>query len=214
MKNSFKLISIDLDGTITQVVTEEYVLRKLAPEKLSIYQKLEDMLNKNESKAEEIIKKQFELLIGLNEREIKKTMREIPLTKNIKKAIEKMKEDGLIVIILTDNIDVFCEAIMDMLPLDYAVCSETIRMNKKIIKLGKLNTRKEEGLKDFLKQHNISAKQCIHIGDWRNDIPVFKIVGLGVAFLPKDQRIIKYATLTFNINDFLLLYKTLQCIIK
>jgi len=210
LEKRYDLISIDLDGTITSVITEEFVLKKLAPDRLEEYLRLDKELMENYDRFEELTKKQFELLIGLEVDVVKEVIRSAPLTKNIVEAVKEMKEDGFKVIILTDNIDVFCEAIMETIPFDNAISSQTIRRNNKIVGLGKLNLRKEEGLKEFVKKEKIDLSRCIHIGDWRNDIPVFNIVGLSIAFCPKDPEVIRHAALTFNIDDFLILYKIIR----
>ena len=47
MEKRYDLISIDLDGTITSVITEEFVLKKLAPDRLEEYLRLDKELMEN-----------------------------------------------------------------------------------------------------------------------------------------------------------------------
>lgn len=211
--HKFKIITLDLDGTLTPHITERYLLSKIAPDKLDEYERLEKEFEKDIKNKEEYIKKQFELLIGFDVGMIKSIIGEMPLTKNVKKAIEEMKNEGLRVYILTDNPDVFCEALAEKLPIDGYICTETIKKDNKIVGIGKLNLEKLDGLKEFLKNIGVTLDQCIHVGDWLNDIPVFEKVGLGIAFRPKNHDVIKHVKITLNFEDFYIVWRVIRSII-
>ncbi len=210
----FELISIDLDGTIAEVITEEYILKHLAPDKLTEYQRLEKELKKRPRDAIEIIRKEFELLTGLNVMKIEAVINEIPLIKNAEKAVLRMKEDGFITVLLTDNPDVFCKPILKRVPFDYMVCTETIVKNNEIVGFKKFNIEKEKGLYDFLIKKKIDPSKCIHIGDWINDIPVFDMVGFGVALNPRNFDTLLSAHIGININDLLIAYDIIKAVIE
>ncbi len=201
--NRYDVVTIDLDGTISRVITEEYVLRELAPERLEKYYELDKLLQEDYQKYyEKAVTEQFKLLIGLKVSEIKRVFETIPLAKNVDKAIRLLNDHGFEVLILTDNIDVFCEGIRDRIGVRRYISSRTIVKNDVIVGLGELNLRKDQGLKKYLEKNNIDPARVIHVGDWKNDVPVFNLVGLGIAYRPKDNKIIEEAHLTINIEDF------------
>lgn len=200
----YDLVTIDLDGTITPVITEEYLLKALAPDRLSKYHEWEELLRKDyENYFEKATTEQFKLLVGLRYSDIKGVMKQLPLAKNIDKAVQLLNEYGFKVVILTDNIDVFCEGISERVPIKEYISSKTIVKDDIIVGLKELNLRKEMGLKVYLERNNIDPKRVIHIGDWKNDIPVFNSVGFGIAYMPKEQEVVNEAHLTINIDDFL-----------
>lgn len=201
--NKYDLVTIDLDGTISKVITEEYVLRRLASDKLKKYYELEKLLREDYQKNyKKATTEQFQLLIGLKASDIKRVMMNIPLAKNIDKAVNLLISHGFRVLILTDNIDIFCEAIKDRIGIKEYISSKTIIENDIITNLSELNLEKEQGLSKYLRERNIDPKKVIHIGDWVNDIPVFNYVGFGIAYRPKVKEIIEEAHLTINIEDF------------
>lgn len=204
----YDLITIDLDGTISRVITEEYVLKRLAPERLEKYYEFEKLLRDNfELNYEKATTEQFKLLIGLKAIDIINTIKEIPLAKNIENAIDRLRKYGFRVMILTDNIDLFCDGVREKVPIDGYISSKTMVIDGIIRDLSELNLRKEIGLKKYLEKNNLSPERVIHIGDWKNDIPVFDYVGLGIAYMPKDNEVIENAHLTINIEDFDILAK-------
>ncbi len=60
---------------------------------------------------------------------------------------------------------------------------------------------KAEALKIIAKKENISLKECVFIGDHRNDIPVMKECGLSIAFDPKDNELRKVADVVIENKD-------------
>jgi len=201
--NKYDVVTIDLDGTISRVITEEYVLRELAPERLEKYYELEELLRENyQENYEKATTEQFKLLIGLKASDIRKVMMNIPLAKNIEKAISLLTTNGFEALILTDNIDVFCEAIKERIGIKKYISSKTIIRNDVITDLSELNLKKELGLLRYLRERNIDPKRVVHVGDWKNDISVFNQIGFGIAYRPKDIEVIEEAHLTINIEDF------------
>ena len=53
-------------------------------------------------------------------------------------------------------------------------------------------------MKIVAKRENISLKECVFIGDHRNDIPVMKECGLSIAFDPKDDELRKIANIVIE----------------
>lgn len=60
---------------------------------------------------------------------------------------------------------------------------------------------KAEAMKVIANKENISLKECVFIGDHRNDIPVMKECGLSIAFDPKDDELRKIADVVIEKKD-------------
>ena len=74
----------------------------------------------------------------------------------------------------------------------------------------KLLTNKLEGLQEYCSQHGIDLMSCAHVGDWTNDIVVFKAVGLSVAFNTSDENVSRAATYAVNSESLLDVYRVLE----
>jgi len=57
---------------------------------------------------------------------------------------------------------------------------------------------KDETVKKLLKDHNISLKNVVSVGNSCFDIPMFEVSGLGIAFNPSDECVIKAADIVIH----------------
>ena len=52
-------------------------------------------------------------------------------------------------------------------------------------------------------------KKCIHVGDWLNDIPVFRVVGYSIALNSRFERVKRTASHVLNTDNLLDVYNHL-----
>lgn len=206
-RKKFKLISFDLDGTLFKVpackyLTEKYGCGDMREQYRALYMKGEmsyfDYLNAVHG-----------LLYGKSIDEMHKQLDEIPKVMEIEKTVSLLKENGIKVVILSDN-PTYISGYLKRYGFDDVLGSEAKIENGMVGKETYVAIEKSECLKLYCGSHNIRLDECIHVGDWDNDISVFGAVGFSVAFNPKNENVAKAARIVVNSDNLLDVYEELE----
>jgi HAD superfamily phosphoserine phosphatase-like hydrolase len=206
-KAQIKLVSFDVDGTILRGRIL-YYLR--VPKSLHDEIELQDVLfDQGKLGYEEEIQIQYELLSGLNVDEITPDPQDLPLIGDLQTTVEKLKRSGVRVVVLTDNPS-FAAAPFRSCGFQDIIGSEIEVENGVLTRRMKVLTNKLTGLQEYCKRQGIGLESCAHVGDWINDIVVFKAVGLSVAFNPSKEDVSRAATYTVRSNSLLDVYNVLK----
>jgi phosphoserine phosphatase len=112
-------------------------------------------------------------------------------------------------VILTDNLSFALEPFRKFGFHDI-IASEAEISNGALTGRMKLLTNKLVGLREYCKRHEIELASCAHVGDWTNDIVVFRAVGLSVAFNASIDSVTRAATYTVNSDSLLDVYRVLE----
>ena len=143
---------------------------------------------------------------GLTKSIFERIIKERPLTKGARETITKLKEMGYKIAVITGSFHSLAERIKKELNLDYAIahCKLIFSKNGKLKSWKLLPCDFEGKLVYFNKLINklgLQATECVYIGDEVNDIPIFKEVGLAIAFNPRKKEVRKAADIVINSND-------------
>ena len=202
----FKLISFDLDGTLIKVPAMAVVLSYTDAKKMVEFNRIEELMEKRIINYQEALKKQFELIKGVNLRDLRTALDKAPFIKGISEVIYELKLMGLKTILISDNPDVICKYVKEKFGLDDFLCSKVSVNDGKIVGIRTLLTDKLEALKSYNRKFGIDLSECIHIGDWDNDIPLFENVGFSIAVNPKNEDVKKKAKkFVENLDDLRIL---------
>jgi HAD superfamily phosphoserine phosphatase-like hydrolase len=208
MKNpQLKLVSFDLDGTIVRGHILDYTK---IPEVL--HQRIlehEELFVEGKLGYEETLRMQLGLFRGMKIDEVAPDVETLPLINDLDATIQRLRNAGVRTVILTDNPSFVAEPLMK-LGFHHAIASEVETSNG--ILTGRINllTNKLAGLREYCRQHKIELTSCAHVGDWTNDVVVFKGVGLSVAFNTSEESVSEAATYTVNSDSLLDVYRVLQ----
>lgn len=201
MINKTKLVAFDMDGTLIQgrlieVLSRKYQLsakvKSIQTEKsLPGYQKTE------------IIAK---LLAGIRVDEVIQSIDSIPVMHNAKKIVAWFKNNGYYTGIITDSYTIAAEVIAKKLELDFFAANELeikdgIITGRISMPLGweknncpcQISICKRYHLSLYANKYDVEIKNTIAIGDTRGDICMINHAGLGIAFMPKDNEIIRHS---------------------
>ncbi|MEX2689994.1 MAG: HAD family hydrolase [Candidatus Njordarchaeum guaymaensis] len=206
----FKLISIDLDGTLALSNSFDYVIHRIGGDIEKKFLEIEEAFATGEISYEKMLVDEFSLLIGLRASIIRELASEIPLIPGAKSAIAKFREAGLLTVLLTDNPDVVIDVISKRLGIDYALGTKMKIKNDIIVSIEHVNSNKKEKLRELINELGISFEECIHIGDWINDIELMKAVGFSIAINPRDPEVIRAAKITIRTKNFMDVYNVLK----
>jgi phosphoserine phosphatase len=201
------LVSFDLDGTILRGRILDYAKM---PE--ALHRKIADhdrLMFRGELGYEESLQLEFALFAGMKLSEIMPDPEKLPLIKDLDATIQALSRSGVRSVILTDNPSFAAEPLRKHGFRDI-IASEVETSNGILTDRLKLLTNKLEGLREYCRQHDIELASCAHVGDWTNDLVVFKAVGVSVALNSSDESVSRAATYTVNSDSLLDVYRVLE----
>ena len=201
------LVSFDVDGTIFR----RAALTAAAPalgigEKWNHYDEME--AHRRITKKE-CLDSQFKLLAGKGLDEVLREVSKVEVMRNIRETVEKLQGLRLGVVLLTDNPDFLCTYLVERFGFNGFVASKVPVKNGRITEEIQSLSDKLEGLRKYCRWLSIPLKRCVHVGDWVNDIPVFKSAGYSVALNAKTDTVKKTARHVMETNDLLDVYRHL-----
>jgi len=189
-----KLIAFDLDGTLIDGKGTWMEMHKLLnTEKFSIEN--EKLFYANKISYNEWIKRDVNLWNGVDAKAIQKLKERISLMKGIE--VINHLDGNYNLAIISGGLKDVAQDINKKFKNKFKYCYA----NELIIKDGKISgirqevnfENKGELLKSIAEKENIPLKNCVAIGDFLNDIPMFKVAGLSIAFNPKFPEVAKNA---------------------
>jgi phosphoserine phosphatase len=194
-----KLVAFDMDGTLIQGRLIEVISRKFKlTDRVSSIQSDPSLLGYQKTRLIASILK------GIRERDVVDSIDSIPIMNNADKIVSWFKKNGYKTGIITDSYSIAARVVAKKLDLDFCSANELIIRDKMvtgeiIMPLGwekiscpcNISICKRFHLTHYAHKYRVQIKDTIAIGDTRGDICMIKQAGLGIAFMPKDQDIIK-----------------------
>jgi HAD superfamily phosphoserine phosphatase-like hydrolase len=204
--SNIKLVSFDLDGTLTKIPVFRYIMGKIGFEdKVEYYNKLYDFNSK------ERINAIHNLAIGMFVDDIIHYLDEIPKVDNIDETVRKLKSYGMEVVILSDNPN-YLKKYFERFGFNDFIGSESKVEEGKIVGEAKSLNNKLEVLLEYCNKKGYELNECIHVGDNVNDIVVFEKV-FGIAFNPKNEETAKSARYCIYSDDLYDVVKIIEQIL-
>ncbi len=188
-----KLIAFDLDGVLTDGCGSWREIHK----SLGTYEDAELHAREYYSGRitfEEWAKKDVSLWYGIEIEKIKKILYKIPLINGIEHTIPKLKENHKLVII-SGGLQILADRIRNRFNLDNAIANKLIVENGRVSGIDLRVDFEGKGniLKRITKEYGIKLKECAAIGDFVNDVSMFKVAGFSIAFNPQDEKVTEFA---------------------
>ena len=204
------MVSFDVDGTIFRKPALTQAARSLGiGEKWELLDEM--FLHRRISKGELLIS-QYKLLQGMKLADILQAVSKVEVIKNVRETVEKLQGHRIRVVLLTDNPDFLCAYLIERFGFEGYVGS------KVGIKEGTVTGEieplpdKRLGLRKYCAWTGIPPSRCAHVGDWINDVPVFRIVRYSVALNAQTEKVKASASHHIETDDLLEVYKHLQSI--
>ncbi len=204
---SYALVSFDVDGTIFRRAALTSSARALGiGEKWDAY---DEMYHHNRISLKECLDNQYKLLSGQRVENVLREVSKVDVIGNVRETVVKLQGQGLGVILLTDNPDFLCAYLVERFGFNGYVSSKVAVKDGIITEDIVSLPDKREGLRKYCSWLSISVKKCVHVGDWLNDIPVFRVVGHSVALNSKFDRVKRAASEVLNTDNLLDVYNHL-----
>lgn len=105
--------------------------------------------------------------------------------------------------IISGGLKLLADHVKELYGLDYSYGNELLVKNGKVagIKQAVDFHGKGKVLSGIARKEGFTARQCAAVGDYLNDIPMFKEAGYSIAFNPKDESVGKNADVTVSGKD-------------
>ena len=143
----------------------------------------------------EWVRRDAALLAGVPVQELTRKIFPPPYAAGVPRAIGRLQERYRLGI-LSSGVDLVAEHVRADLGLEFAIANrlfiEDGRFTGKSEMLVDL-WQKDEVLQQVAIEHDLALSQVCYVGDHLNDIPVMRIVGLSIAFNPKDGELARIA---------------------
>ncbi len=198
----------DMDGTLVDYPNEPFhsswdALAGALPKNLKEqWKKLRDFYYPKKELCDEWYKKELALLKGLRLEEIENYLFPVPYSLGVKDFF--LNRNGYVRGIVSAGVSLVAKRISQELYFDFFVINSSLEVKKGTF-TGKGECishlwRKDLDVLKIAGEHNLNLQRMLYVGDNENDIPAFNIVGISVAFKPKNpqtERAAKYV-----IGDF------------
>ncbi|HXX06065.1 MAG TPA: phosphoserine phosphatase SerB [Candidatus Bathyarchaeia archaeon] len=150
---------------------------------------------------EEGLKKRIEILRGISFETCKEVADSLTIMTGAKEACTALKSAGWKLMAVSGGFSIMTDKLKDYLGLDYVFSNELLFKNGKLdgVKIN-VNSDKAKSAIIKIKEWNEERRDIVVVVDGANDIKLFDICGLGVAFRAQD--IVKdLATVTLEEKD-------------
>lgn len=122
-------------------------------------------------------------------------------TPGVKATFRKLKKEGYYIVVISSGSRLLLQRASRELPIDKGYANELVIKKGKIAGIYKQTVQYDNKvpiLKQVCEELNVPMKKVIAVGDSENDIPLFKKVGLSIAFRPISQKVKCAAIVTTN----------------
>ncbi len=191
--SAIKLIAFDLDGVLVDGRGSwQEVHNALGTMHLSDRHSEEYHCGK--ITFDEWAKKDVALWLGIEIEQMRKILYAAKLMAGAAETMAQLKEKYNLVII-SGGLQLLADRIKDELGMDDAVANDFVVRDGRVAGINNFVDFEGKGriLKRLARQHGVKTSQCAAVGDYINDIPMFKEAGFSIAFNPKDERVSMYA---------------------
>lgn len=205
------MVSFDVDGTIFRKAALTQAARSLGiGEKWDSFEEMH--LHRRITKGQLLVS-QYRLLQGMKLNDILREVSKVEVIKNVRETVEKLESHSIRVILLTDNPDFLCAYMIERFGFEGYVGSKVAI--KGGVFTGEIEPLPDKrlGLRKYCAWTGIPPSRCAHVGDWINDIPVFRIVRYSVALNAKTDKVKASASHHVETDDLLDVYHQLLTVI-
>ena len=205
------MVSFDVDGTIFRKAALTQASRSLGiGEK---WDSLEEMFLHQRINKRELLISQYKLLQGMKLTDILQAVSEVEVIRNVRETVEKLQGHGIRVILLTDNPDFLCAYLIERFGFEGYVGSKVGIKDGTVTGEIEPLPDKRLGLRKYCTWTGIPPSRCAHVGDWINDVPVFRMVRYSVALNAQTEKVKGSASYHIETDDLLDVYRHLQSMV-
>ncbi len=188
-----KLIAFDLDGVLVDGLGSwREVHRALGT--LDIAEEHAREYHAGRITFEEWANQDVSLWHGVDIQRIRDILYNVNLMNGIDYTIPLLR-DRYKLVIISGGLQILADRVKDEFNMDYAVANNLLVENGRVSGVNQIVDFEGKGeiLRKLAELNNVKLRECAAVGDYFNDIPMFKLAGFTIAFDPKDDKITRFA---------------------
>jgi phosphoserine phosphatase len=185
MSEQFKLVTFDLDGTLTREASIwEYIHKRLG----KWYGFAEDYQNQflaGKISYEEFCERDAQVWKGMRVGKLLEIVMTVPFRPGVDELIYYLKQKGLKLSMVSSGLSLLSDWVHHNYGFDYSVSNDLLHENGILtgrVKIQVQYDKKREWVKKILKKFGVKPEEVIAIGDSKGDMDMFQMVGFSVAF--------------------------------
>lgn len=137
--------------------------------------------------------------------ELKEILQDVPLMPGAEECVNLLHKEGITTAIVSAGVDVLAHTIAERLGIDEVIanrvhCDENGRLTGDGTVMVKLQ-EKGKTVQRLTKKLNIPQENCAAVGNSCFDISMFEACGLGIAFNPSDECVVREADVVIKEKD-------------
>ena len=206
--SSWSLVSFDVDGTIFR----RPALREAA-HALGLredWDEIDDLFDRARINLQERLQSHYALLNGKRIIDILTEVAKVDVMKHVRETVDALRADGVKAVLLTDLPDFLCADLVNRFGFDGYIASKVGTRDG--IVSGEIEPLPDKrlGLETYCSRMSIPRAARAHVGDGRNDVPVFRAVRYSIALNSRVAQVNKAASHTMATDDLLDVYRHLR----
>jgi phosphoserine phosphatase len=203
IKLDIKLVVFDVDGTLTQHNSVWWRLHELfdTTKEGQIYF---DQYFAGEIDYIQWADLDAALWKGKSLERVLEAVKNTKLVEGAKEAIQILHEHDIKTAILSGGLDIMADDVARRIGIEYVLTNRLVHVDGFLT--GKVEyvvgwAEKSEHIQKITGHFGVTQDQTAYVGDGRNDMSVFPVVRLAIAFNPKDQEVAEAANIVIREND-------------
>ena len=197
-----KLVVFDVDGTLVKAHSWQYLHEALGTWDKG--KKFSELFFSGNITYEKWARLDSSLWRGLPLERVKRIINAMPFTYGAEETISILKEKGFRVFLLSAGLSLLTERINEEVGVDGYLANDLVVRNGFLLGKVKVNVsfyNKDRVLSKVLRTWKLKMEECVSVGDDPTLVPLFKKVGLSIAFNPVDENIERNADIVVKSED-------------
>ncbi len=197
MNQQFRLVTLDLDGTLTREPSIwEYIHKRLG----KWYGFAEDYQTQflaGKISYKEFCERDAQVWKGMKVGQLFEIVKAVPFHSGVDELIYYLKQKRLKLSLVSSGLSLLSDWVHQRYGFDYSVSNDLLHKDGILtgrVKIQVHYDKKAEWVKKILKKFEVKPEEVIAIGDSRGDMDMFQMVGFSIAFNSSCLDLEKIAT--------------------
>jgi phosphoserine phosphatase len=204
MNQKFRLVTLDLDGTLTREPSIwEYIHKRLG-KWYGFADDYQKQFLARQISYEEFCERDAQVWKGMMVEELLEIVKAVPFHPGADELVHYLKQNGLKLSVVSSGLSLLSDWVHQKYGFDYSVSNDLLHENGILTGRVKIQVRydkKAEWVRKILKKFGMRPEEVIAIGDSKGDMDMFQMVGFSIAFNSSCFDLEKIATVCVPSQD-------------